>query len=464
MPGKAVIQQQRRIFDDFFRVEEFIVSHEKIDGSMSADHRRLVFERGDAVAVLLLNLDTRSVIVVEQFKLPALAGRRRDDASTTDGWIIEAVAGVIESDETPEVAVVRETIEETGYHIRHPKLISRFFSSPGAASERIFLYFAEVRESDRLGHGGGIDDEDIKIIDLTLDDLFDRLAKGTLEDPKLLVATFWLQDHIRSSDDRKRLIDSFWDRSKASGPTASPPAVGNQPLTLSTVSYSFKNKPGLHIGYKTGAIDRIKDVNIWVNSENTDMMMDRFLGRSISAGIRYLGANKDENDSVIEDTIEEALRTAVDRRGHVKIGTVLVTESGALRATHNVMRIFHVATVEGVGRGLGIKAELSNLAHCVDNLLKKADEENNRPSRKWFGRKRFESILIPMFGAGEGGLQIEDVAQTLIPAAIEYFQRSDAPTLREIYFLAFTMRARGACDQVLHRYQLDHVLVQAGDK
>ena len=464
MPGKAVIQQERRIFDDFFQVDELIVSHEQIDGTMSVDQRRLVFERGDAVAVLLLNLDSRSVVLVEQFKVPALVGRRRDDPSTLDGWILEAVAGMIERNETPEAAVIRETMEETGYHICNPKLISRFFSSQGGASERVFLYFAEVRESDRRGNGGGIGDEDIKVVHMTLDDQFARLAKGTFEDAKLLVAAYWLQDQLKSSEDRKRLIDAFWDRSKVSAPSprapASPPAPGHQPLSLSTIRYAIKNRNGLFIGYKTGAIDRIKDVSLWVNSENTDMMMDRFLGRSVSASIRYLGANKDESGNVIEDTIEEALRNAVGRRAHVKIGTVLVTESGALRTTHNVMRILHLATVEGIGAGFGVKANPAELAHCVDNLLKKADEENNRPSRKWLGRKRFESILIPMLGAGDGGLPIEDVAQTIIPAAIEYLQHTDMPTLKEIYFLAYTARARSACDQVLQQY----LLVRAEDR
>jgi nudix-type nucleoside diphosphatase (YffH/AdpP family) len=143
MPGKAVIQTERRIFNDFFKVDELVVSHEQIDGTMSSAQRRLVFERGDAVAVLPLNLDSRSVVLVEQFKVPTLMGRRRDDPSTSDGWILEIVAGMIDANETPEAAIVRETMEETGYRIRHPTLIGRFFSSPGGTSERIFLYFAE---------------------------------------------------------------------------------------------------------------------------------------------------------------------------------------------------------------------------------------------------------------------------------------------------------------------------------
>src|SRR5262249_20202010 len=94
-------------------------------------------------------------------------------------------------------------------------LISQFFSSPEGTSERIFLYFAEVHDSDLVGKGGGIDDEDLKVVHMSLDDLFERLANGALEDPKLLVAAYWLlQEQLRSGADRKRLIDLFWDRPK----------------------------------------------------------------------------------------------------------------------------------------------------------------------------------------------------------------------------------------------------------
>ncbi len=153
MSGRAVIERERRAFDDFFKIDEFLVSHEQIDGTMSAGQRRLVFERGDAVAVLLLNVDMKSVVAVEQFRVAVFVGRRRDDRSTTDGWIIETVAGAIDANETPEAAAIRETFEETGYQIREPRLISKFFTSPGSVSERVFLYFAKVTDTDRIEKG-----------------------------------------------------------------------------------------------------------------------------------------------------------------------------------------------------------------------------------------------------------------------------------------------------------------------
>lgn len=198
MSGKAVIARQRRLFDDFFKIDEFLVAHEQIGGAMSALQRRLVFERGDSIAVLLLNTDRREVVLVEQFKLPTLVARRRDDVSTTDGWMVETVAGMIDADETPENAAIRETLEETGYRIRKPELINRFFSSPGGTSERVFLYFAEVGDAARVGPGGGIGDEDIKVRHIGLEALFAQLARGAIEDPKLTIAAYWLQNRLKS--------------------------------------------------------------------------------------------------------------------------------------------------------------------------------------------------------------------------------------------------------------------------
>ena len=72
MSGKAVIERQRRVFDDFFKIDEFLVAHQQIDGTMSAVERRLVFERGDLVGILLLHAERKVVVLVEQFKVPAL--------------------------------------------------------------------------------------------------------------------------------------------------------------------------------------------------------------------------------------------------------------------------------------------------------------------------------------------------------------------------------------------------------
>jgi nudix-type nucleoside diphosphatase (YffH/AdpP family) len=197
-PGRAVISRERRLFDDFFKIDELMVAHRQIDGTMSSTQRRLVFERGDSVAVLMFNRDRRAVVLVEQFRMPALVARRRDEPTTTDGWLVETLAGMIDAGETPQAAAIRETLEETGYRIAIPELIGRFFVSPGGTSERVFLYIAEVGDADRVGAGGGIGDEDVKVVEISLDQLFEQVANGSIEDPKLLIAAYWLQNRLRA--------------------------------------------------------------------------------------------------------------------------------------------------------------------------------------------------------------------------------------------------------------------------
>jgi nudix-type nucleoside diphosphatase (YffH/AdpP family) len=199
MPGRAAaITQQRRLFDDFFKIDELMVAHQKNDGTTSSVQRRLVFERGDSVAVLLFNRERNTIVLVEQFKVPALVARRRDEPITTDGWLVETLAGMIDAGETPQMAAIRETLEETGYRIATPELIGRFFASPGGTSERVFLYFAEVGDTDRVSAGGGIEDEDVQVLEVGLDQTLEQLAGGLIEDPKLAIAAYWLQNRLRT--------------------------------------------------------------------------------------------------------------------------------------------------------------------------------------------------------------------------------------------------------------------------
>jgi len=195
---KAEIHGTVPRFDGFFKVDEIDVSHRRRDGVLSRQ-KRLVFERGDSAGILLLDRANQSVVLVNQFRAAALIGRRREMPDATDGWVSETIAGMVDANEAPVDAAVREAREEAGYRVADPRLIATFFSSPGGSSERIFLYFAEVGATDRLSDGGGDGDEEVTVIRMPTAELMERLADGSIDDPKLIIGAYWLKDYLQTT-------------------------------------------------------------------------------------------------------------------------------------------------------------------------------------------------------------------------------------------------------------------------
>lgn len=195
---KVEIRRQRRIFDDVFKIDEVIVSQRRNDGTAGREERRLVFERGDSVAVLLFDMDRRSAILTSQLRIPALVARRRDRPDSDDGWVTELVAGMIEPGETARQAAIREVREEAGYRIDNLEPIGTYLVSPGGTSERIFIFFAPVGDADRREEAAG-DAEGITLVQMPAAELFAALARGAIDDAKLAIAAYWLKDRfIRS--------------------------------------------------------------------------------------------------------------------------------------------------------------------------------------------------------------------------------------------------------------------------
>jgi nudix-type nucleoside diphosphatase (YffH/AdpP family) len=170
-------------------VEEVHLRYERFDGKMSPIVRRLNFERGDSVAAILFNPKSQQILLVNQFKYPAY--------EKGPGWITETVAGMIDEDESPESAIHREIAEETGYRVEKLEHISTFYVSAGGSSERIILYYAEVDETDKTGTGGGVADEDIMTVKLSLPEALKQLQSGEIVDAKTILGILWLQNRLR---------------------------------------------------------------------------------------------------------------------------------------------------------------------------------------------------------------------------------------------------------------------------
>jgi nudix-type nucleoside diphosphatase (YffH/AdpP family) len=186
---KVVIESKRLILDDFFKVEEAKLQYELFNGEMSIPVRRLSLERGGSVAVLIFNLDTQKLILINQFRYPA--------HKNGQGWMTEIIAGMVDDGETPEESAQRELLEEAGLTISSFEHICDFYPSPGGSSERIFLYYAEVsgefaiysKTGGLAGHG-----EDIMTMEVTLEEALNKIKAGEIIDAKTIMGIFWLEN------------------------------------------------------------------------------------------------------------------------------------------------------------------------------------------------------------------------------------------------------------------------------
>jgi ADP-ribose pyrophosphatase len=186
----VVEHASRRVFDRFFKIDEKVLSYDRIDGPGRIERRRwLVFERGDAAAVLIHDIENDAILLTEQLRAATLA--------KGPGVIREIVAGMIEPGETPQQCIRREIEEEIGYTLRKRDLrpIAHFYVSPGGSSERIFLFYARVRPSQRTrddARGLAVEGEDIATLVVPRARFLAMATGGELDDAKTLVAGLWL--------------------------------------------------------------------------------------------------------------------------------------------------------------------------------------------------------------------------------------------------------------------------------
>ena len=135
--------------------------------------------RGVSAAVILA-VDERHIILVEQYRVPL--GRQ----------CLELPAGLVGDEEQGEeaaTAAIRELEEETGYRAERMVDLGRFHASPGMSSEGFTLLRAEGLT--KVGEGGGLESEDIIVHRVPIADVpafvESKRAEGAAMDVKMLL-------------------------------------------------------------------------------------------------------------------------------------------------------------------------------------------------------------------------------------------------------------------------------------
>lgn len=134
----------------------------RFDGAWSGTRRWEVFLRGRAAAMLPYDPVSDTVVLIEQFRLPAsLAG--------LPPVMTELPAGLCDGDETAEQTIRREMEEEAGLSADRLERIGEFLLTPGGSDELVTIFAGRVAappaDSEGVAGSGGLaaEQEDIRL-------------------------------------------------------------------------------------------------------------------------------------------------------------------------------------------------------------------------------------------------------------------------------------------------------------
>lgn len=180
------------LYSGFFQFEKHHYQYRRFDGSWSAKVDREVHVRPDAVSVLLYDPAQDCVVLVEQIRAGIVA-RLSHGGTAHSPWLLEPVAGLIDTDESPEAVARREVKEEANCEIQTLIPLYQYYPSPGASSERMHLFCALI-DSTPLGGVHGLDEEneDIKVHVLPFPEVYAMMKDGRIDNGMALISLQWL--------------------------------------------------------------------------------------------------------------------------------------------------------------------------------------------------------------------------------------------------------------------------------
>lgn len=188
-PDDVRVLSRRTPYARFFAVEEYDLTHRRFEGGQCKPILRAAFIACDAVTVLPYDPVRDRVLLVEQFRTGALA---RGDRQC---WQLEAVAGRVDADETPEATARREAVEEAGLTLGDLLPVAQYYTSIGAVSEYLYSFVAPCDLPDGLAGTHGIEEEgeDIRTHVIAFDRLMELVASGEISNAPLIITALWLQ-------------------------------------------------------------------------------------------------------------------------------------------------------------------------------------------------------------------------------------------------------------------------------
>lgn len=139
--------------------------------------KREIIRHQGAVAVIAITPENKMVFI-RQWRAPL--GQET----------LEVPAGKIEPNEDPSITAMRELNEETRFEADKMEFLNSFYTSPGFADEKMYLYHAINLKpvTNKLPQD---EDEFLELVELSLPEVEVEISKGTICDSKTLISILY---------------------------------------------------------------------------------------------------------------------------------------------------------------------------------------------------------------------------------------------------------------------------------
>lgn len=177
--NEVKINSTELLSNNFFPLKSIEFEFKKKNGKTET-LKREVYHSTNGATALLYNKEKRTVVLTRQFRMPTFVNNNET------GLLIEACAGIVEKNEDPADAILREIEEETGYAIEKVEKIFELYSTPGAVTEMLYYFVAAYSEDNKTSDGGGLEleDEEIEVMEMPFENAYLMIRNGEIKDAK----------------------------------------------------------------------------------------------------------------------------------------------------------------------------------------------------------------------------------------------------------------------------------------
>ncbi|HBK06716.1 MAG TPA: ADP-ribose diphosphatase [Acetobacteraceae bacterium] len=187
----VVIESEQRVWSGRFPLDVVKFRNRRFDGAMSETRTWEVWRRGHASALLPYDPVADVVVLIEQFRFPALV-------AGIDPVLVELPAGLCEDNEDPADTIKREMREEMNLDADLTERIGGYMLTAGGADEFCHLYIGRVvappTDGEGIaGHAGEASEhEDIRVRVWDADEAIQAAFAGCFTNSITAIGLFWL--------------------------------------------------------------------------------------------------------------------------------------------------------------------------------------------------------------------------------------------------------------------------------